>query len=66
MADVARVTKRLEIHLSAKLCDLAEKQIQVVGDRWINQHEADPYIWNYETCYISTRQDESWVIVYTQ
>jgi hypothetical protein len=66
MTDIKRVAKRLELHLSAELSDLTEQQIQVVGDRWINQNEADIYAWNYETCYLSRSTDESWVIVYTQ
>lgn len=68
MADIKRVTKRLEIHCDKSLEDLTAAQARVAGDRWINQHErsADAYAWEYETAYMSTATDESWIVVYTQ
>ena len=66
MPDIKRVTKRLEIHCDLSLVALSADQARVAGDRWLNQHESNPYEWNYETTYLSTMPDESWVIVYVQ
>lgn len=68
MADVKRVTKRLEIHLGFTSDGLSEDQARAAADGWINQHERneDVYAWEFATAYVSRQTDESWVVVYTQ